>query len=287
MPPHNHTHHSHGHGHSQRGGIISKQPLGTAFPRHVHAALARYEKDQSGSTTYTAAWLWRMRTAAFKASEEAAKAQAAAKLKPPVPVFSPEEPTVPSAATRFRLGERVTLHGMDLVQYNGQSGVVQHMEGSKLVLKFDSGKVARVCCSRASPAAVTPASQPSQDEHIALDLDEEWMEHFGDEALDIFAGTLDGDGIDLDGIGCDKSAPRTEPAAPTKPAPCSKLAHLGAHFHRAVQPPGKACRLEKSTQEPTTSEQPTSGSTDGDVLDVLLNDWFDGEFSSDCLQMTA
>jgi len=282
MPPHNHMH-SHVHRHDRSRGI-SKQPLGTGLPRHVHDALARYEKDVP-KATYTAAGLWRMRTAAFKASAEASKAQTA-KPKPPVPMWT-TEPAVPPAATRFRLGERVTLSGMDLVQYNGQSGVIQSMEGSKIVLKFDSGKVARCCSSKASPL-VTPSQTTHED---MADPDDEWMSSFGDEALDIFAGTLDGEGIDLtDQISSDDIT-LTDPAPTTKIR--STPAHLGEHFAQAVKRPGKACRIDMSTtHEPTRPEQLASGSTNsGDLLDQsidgLLNDWFDGEFSSDCLQITA
>lgn len=64
-----------------------------------------------------------------------------------MPVF-PEDT---SPATQFCAGERVTLRNMDLRQYNGQAGIVQRNEGSKIVLKLDSGKFARVCSSKAFP----------------------------------------------------------------------------------------------------------------------------------------
>merc|ERR1711959_646628 len=270
MPPHNHMH-SHVHRHDQGRGI-SKMQHGTSFPRHVHEALARYEKDVP-KATYTAAGLWRMKTAAFKAAE-AAKAQAGARPKPPVPVF-PEETT---PATQFCAGERVTLRNMDLRQYNGQAGIVQRNEGSKIVLKLDSGKFARVCSSKAFPES--------------MDLDD-FITNCDPQLLDVFAG-VDAD-TDLDPI-----SDKQPTATPSKPASStsstkaaalhSPLAHLGTHFQQAVQRPGKACQLsmhvpktDRDCGEAVTAAQGTT-----DNIDMLLHDWFDNEFLSEMsLQISA
>jgi len=264
---------------------------GTSFPRHVHEALARYEKDVS-KATYTAAGLWRMKTAAFKAAEaakaqagarpkapvpvfaEAAKAQAGARPKAPVPVF-PEETT---PATQFCAGERVTLRNMDLRQYNGQAGIVQRNEGSKIVLKLDSGKFARVCSSKAFPES--------------MDLDD-FITNCDPQLLDVFAG-VDAD-TDLDPIS-DKQPTATPPkpassTSSTKAAALhSPLAHLGTHFQQAVQRPGKACQL--SMHVPKTDrdfgEAVTAAQGTTDNIDVLLHDWFDNEFLSEMsLQISA